>query len=137
MSERQVVQDIPGSLALGDLLINKDEALVEWKGEAIYAPRSVMAAIHALAARPGIIKDRDALMDAVYGVHSEGVDFRSIDSLIKRARKAFKIVDPSFDKIETVYGFGYRWRREDQKPRPVNMENRLRREALESQSIAA
>ena len=37
------------------------------------------------------------------------VDDRTIDSHIKRIRKKFKSVDPSFAHIETLYGVGYRF----------------------------
>jgi two-component system response regulator ChvI len=38
------------------------------------------------------------------------VDDRTIDSHIKRLRKKFKVVDPEFNQIETLYGVGYRYR---------------------------
>ena len=38
------------------------------------------------------------------------VDDRTIDSHIKRMRKKFRVVDDSFDSIETLYGVGYRYR---------------------------
>jgi two-component system response regulator ChvI len=37
------------------------------------------------------------------------VDDRTIDSHIKRLRKKFKVVDDDFEKIETLYGVGYRF----------------------------
>jgi two-component system, OmpR family, response regulator ChvI len=48
-------------------------------------------------------------MDAAYGEHIY-VDDRTIDSHVKRVRKKFKAVDASFDRIETLYGLGYRFR---------------------------
>ena len=63
----------------------------------------------ALAQRPGIVKSRDALMDAAYD-DQVYVDDRTIDSHIKRLRKKFKLVDDSFDAIETLYGVGYRFK---------------------------
>jgi two-component system response regulator ChvI len=38
------------------------------------------------------------------------VDDRTIDSHIKRLRKKFKMADPGFEQIETLYGVGYRYR---------------------------
>eukprot|EP01133_Synstelium_polycarpum_P030767 gene30767-38406_t len=59
--------------------------------------------------RPGVVKSRDALMDAAYD-EQVYVDDRTIDSHIKRLRKKFKVVDDDFDMIETLYGVGYRFR---------------------------
>ncbi len=63
----------------------------------------------ALAARPGMVKSRDQLIDAAYGENIY-VDDRTIDSHIKRVRKKFRAVDDSFDHIETLYGIGYRYK---------------------------
>ena len=52
------------------------------------------------------MKDRDGLMRDARIV----VDDATITSHVKRIRKKFAAVDPSFDRIETVYGMGYRWR---------------------------
>jgi two-component system response regulator ChvI len=65
--------------------------------------------LQALASRPGVVKSRDALMDAAYD-DQVYVDDRTIDSHIKRLRKKFKAVDTSFDVIETLYGVGYRFK---------------------------
>ena len=65
--------------------------------------------IKSLAKYPGVVKDRNQLMDAMYG-DSIYVDDRTIDSHIKRLRKKFKTFDSSFDQIRTSYGSGYSWR---------------------------
>jgi two-component system response regulator ChvI len=65
--------------------------------------------LQALASRPGVVKSRDALMDAAYD-DQVYVDDRTIDSHIKRLRKKFKQVDDAFDVIETLYGVGYRFK---------------------------
>ena len=57
---------------------------------------------------PGHVKSRDQLMDAAYG-ESVFLDDRTIDSHIKRLRKKFRVIDPEFDQIETLYGIGYRY----------------------------
>ena len=48
-------------------------------------------------------------MDVAYG-ETIYVDDRTIDSHIKRMRRKFKHSDKEFDKIETLYGIGYRYR---------------------------
>jgi two-component system OmpR family response regulator len=37
------------------------------------------------------------------------VDDQTITSHVKRIRRKFKESDESFDKLDTVYGAGYRW----------------------------
>ena len=65
--------------------------------------------LQALASRPGVVKSCNALMDAAYDADIH-VDDRTIDSHIKRVRKKFRVVDGSFDMIDTLYGVGYRFR---------------------------
>ena len=64
--------------------------------------------VRELAKRPGIIKERAQLMDIAYKENSE-IEDRTIDSHVKRIRKKFKKIDPTFTAIETRYGSGYRW----------------------------
>ena len=80
-----------------------------WKGEPVTLTVTEFLILQALAARPGVVKSRDALMDAAYD-DQVYVDDRTIDSHIKRLRKKFKAVDTSFDVIETLYGVGYRFK---------------------------
>jgi two-component system OmpR family response regulator len=37
------------------------------------------------------------------------LDDNTITSHIKRVRRKFAEIDPTFDAIQTVYGMGYRW----------------------------
>ena len=69
----------------------------------------LLTATAALALRPGVVKSRNALMDAAYD-DQVYVDDRTIDSHIKRLRKKFKAVDDDFEMIETLYGVGYRFK---------------------------
>jgi len=65
--------------------------------------------LQALASRPGIVKSRNALMDAAYD-DQVYVDDRTIDSHVKRLRKKLNASDNEFDMIETLYGVGYRFK---------------------------
>jgi two-component system response regulator ChvI len=65
--------------------------------------------VKALAVRPGMVKNRDQLIDAAYGENIY-VDDRTIDSHVKRVRKKFRQVDDDFAQIETLYGLGYRYK---------------------------
>ena len=86
-----------------------------WKGEPVTLTVTEFLILQALAQRPGVVKSRNALMDAAYD-DQVYVDDRTIDSHIKRLRKKFKAVDDDFDMIETLYGVGYRFK-ESLRPR--------------------
>ncbi len=62
--------------------------------------------LNALAKHPGHVRTREQLMEAAKAV----VDDSTVTSHIKRLRKKFVALDAEFDKIETVYGMGYRWK---------------------------
>ena len=93
-----------GSLELDDL-----KQLCFWKNEIIELTVAEFNLIKSLAKYPGVVKNRDQLMDAMYG-DSVYVDDRTIDSHIKRLRKKLKLYDQDFDQIRTRYGSGYSWR---------------------------
>jgi len=80
-----------------------------WDGRPVRLTVTEFLLLQALAQRPGFVKSRDNLMDAAYD-DQVYVDDRTIDSHIKRMRKKFRQVDPTFDAIETLYGVGYRYR---------------------------
>ncbi|WP_222004337.1 response regulator transcription factor [Rhizobium leguminosarum] len=97
------------SLERGQLVMDQERHTCTWKGEAVTLTVTEFLILHSLAQRPGVVKSRDALMDAAYD-EQVYVDDRTIDSHIKRLRKKFKMVDNDFDMIETLYGVGYRFR---------------------------
>jgi len=96
-------------LKKGNLLLDDLKQLCFWKDKIIELTVAEFNLIKSLAKHPGVIKDRNQLMDAMYG-DTIYVDDRTIDSHIKRLRKKFKSYDPSFDQIRTRYGSGYSWR---------------------------
>ena len=80
-----------------------------WDNRAVKLTVTEFLLLQSLAQRPGFVKSRDNLMDAAYD-DQVYVDDRTIDSHIKRMRQKFRLVDPEFDAIETLYGVGYRYR---------------------------
>ena len=96
-------------LERGLLLMDQERHTCTWKGQPVTLTVTEFLILYALAQRPGVVKSRNALMDAAYD-DQVYVDDRTIDSHIKRLRKKFKVVDDSFDMIETLYGVGYRFR---------------------------
>jgi len=95
-------------IAHGDLILDPDRHLCKWKEQVVKLTVTEFLMIKALILRPGHVKSRDQLMDAAYG-ESVFLDDRTIDSHIKRLRKKFRVIDPDFDQIETLYGIGYRY----------------------------
>lgn len=92
----------------GRLMIDPDRHQVSWDGETVTLTVTELMLLTALAERPGIVKNRNQLLDIAYQ-DDVYVDDRTIDSHIKRMRRKFRLVDPQFDAIETLYGAGYRF----------------------------
>lgn len=97
------------SLERGHLVMDQERHTCTWQDEPVTLTVTEFLILQSLAQRPGVVKSRDALMDAAYD-EQVYVDDRTIDSHIKRLRKKFKMVDNDFDMIETLYGVGYRFR---------------------------
>ena len=102
-------EDNNQNLIKGDLLLDDLKQLCFWKNTVIELTVAEFNLIKSLAKNPGVIKNRNQLMDAMYG-NTIYVDDRTIDSHIKRLRKKFRSYDPTFDQIRTRYGSGYSWR---------------------------
>ena len=96
-------------LERGNLVMDQERHTCTWQGLPVTLTVTEFLILYALAHRPGVVKSRNALMDAAYD-DQVYVDDRTIDSHIKRLRKKFKAVDESFDAIETLYGVGYRFK---------------------------
>ena len=96
-------------LERGSLTMDQERHTCTWKGEPVVLTVTEFLILYALAQRPGVVKSRNALMDAAYD-DQVYVDDRTIDSHIKRLRKKFKAVDDDFEMIETLYGVGYRFK---------------------------
>src|SRR5436309_7174654 len=96
-------------LERGQLRMDPERHICTWKSEAVTLTITEFLILQALASRPGVVKSRDALMDAAYD-DQVYVDDRTVDSHVKRLRKKFKSVDDAFDMIETLYGVGYRYK---------------------------
>jgi two-component system OmpR family response regulator len=79
---------------------------VSWVSKAIELTVTEFWMLHALAKFAEHVKSRQQLMDESKLV----VDHTTITSHIKRIRKKFLLVDPTFDRVETLYGMGYRWK---------------------------
>lgn len=93
----------------GDLILDDSRHLCAWKNEPLNLTVTEYLIVKALALRPGHVRNRDQLIDMAYGENIY-IDDRTIDSHIKRIRRKFKKIDNTFDRIETLYGVGYRYK---------------------------
>ncbi|MBL4916931.1 response regulator transcription factor [Szabonella alba] len=100
----------------GDLVMEPDRFVAMWRGQALPLTISEFRLLSSLASRPGIVRQRDSLIDVIHD--DEGyVDDRSIDSHIKRIRSKIREIDPSFNCIQAVYSLGYRYNVPEEKQR--------------------
>ena len=77
-------------LERGLLRMDPERHTCTWKDEPVTLTVTEFLILQALASRPGVVKSRNALMDAAYD-DQVYVDDRTIDSHIKRLRKKFKV----------------------------------------------
>ena len=94
------------AIARGRLTMDPARHHVTWDGKPVSLTVTEFLLLEALAARPGVIKSRNQLMDAAY-TDDVFVDDRTVDSHIKRMRRKFRGVDRDFSAISTLYGAGY------------------------------
>lgn len=92
----------------GELVLDPLRFSATWKAVAVSLTVTEFLLLQALAMRPGVVKTRDQLMEAAYP-DRVSVSDRTIDSHIKRIRRKLQTVDPAFDRLEAVYGAGYRF----------------------------
>lgn len=91
------------------LVVDYDRHLCLLNGRPVRLTKAEMAAVCALAARPGYVLTRGDLVAAIHGCRRDDDD-RSVDAIINRLRNKMRAVDGDFDLIETIYGRGYRLR---------------------------
>lgn len=92
--------------SVGELSVDRNALRVQWKEHRIDLTLTEFWMVNSLVRVPGHVKSREQLMrDA-----DIFVDDGTVTSHIKRVRRKFEDVDPGFDRIETVYGMGYRWK---------------------------
>jgi two-component system OmpR family response regulator len=96
-------------LTLGPLTIDNQRMTIVWQQHSVDLTITEFWMVFALAKHPGHVKNRQQLMkdSNIY------VDDSTITSHVKRIRKKFNQVDKDFNCIETVYGMGYRWNKDE------------------------
>ena len=93
---------------LGKLFIDKSDSAVWWGDKVVPLTTSKRLIVAALARAHGSPLSRACLAELEGYEGDEPV--KTASTLICQIRKAFRSIDPSFDRIETVWGQGVRWR---------------------------
>ena len=98
-------------LKAADIVLDRDQRTVKVAGEFTDLTPSEFDILTALMSSPGRVYSRLDLLDIIQGVRYEGYE-RTIDTHIKNLRSKIELDPRSPHYIETVYGVGYRFRRE-------------------------
>ena len=95
-------------IEVGGLAIDPERRTVERDGRPVTLTTLEFDVLYFMAARPGRVFSRDALMEHVWG-SDRVVDERSIDSLVSRLRRKLESEAASPRYLQTVWGAGYRF----------------------------
>jgi two-component system, OmpR family, response regulator RegX3 len=98
----------PGSVQVGDVVLDPDEHHVEVRGEPVAMPLKEFELLHLLMANAGRVLPRETLIDRVWGNDYVG-DTKTLDVHIKRLRGKIEL-DPAVpERIVTIRGLGYKY----------------------------
>ncbi len=105
-----IATDPPASLSgpvAGSLELDDDRYLARLDGRIVPLTVTEFRMLRSLAENPGAVRTREQLMRVAFPEDAWPND-RAADSHIKRIRSKLSCAGPEFDRIETVYGLGYR-----------------------------
>jgi two-component system catabolic regulation response regulator CreB len=88
------------------LVIDRTKLQAVFAGQKLELTRYEFKLLALLAAQPGRVYSREAIMDAVWGGDSPSLD-RTVDAHVKSLRAKFRDIDASLDPILTHRGTGY------------------------------
>ena len=94
---------------LGVLQIDTERLEVHYAGSKVETTLTELRLIEALARRAGRVLTRAQILEVVRGDDSVVAE-RIVDTYVRRIRQKLAAIAPSFDRIETIIGAGYRWR---------------------------
>jgi DNA-binding response OmpR family regulator len=98
----------PPVLEQGPLRVDLGEHVASLEGQAVDLTPKEFDLLAMLVQNPGRAFARDFLLDKVWGYEYSGIDTRTVDTHVLRLRKK---LGPVGDRIETVWGVGYRFAR--------------------------
>ncbi|MFN2216832.1 MAG: response regulator transcription factor [Anaerolineales bacterium] len=99
------------TITAADVVLDQNSRMVSIAGEEINLTPSEFDLLAALMSNPGKVYTRLDLLDILQGVRYEGYE-RTVDSHVKNLRAKMEAASSRKDYIETIYGIGYRFRRE-------------------------
>lgn len=99
-------------IELGEIELHIGNRKAFYESEEIILTKKEFEILALFAKYPNKVFNRNNLLDAVWGYDYYG-DSRTVDSHIKRLRAKIKKAGIDSDSIETVWGEGYRWEREE------------------------
>ncbi|HEY3636435.1 MAG TPA: two-component system response regulator CreB [Caldimonas sp.] len=92
--------------ASGPIVVDEGRMQVRYYGRALELSRYEFGLLETLAARPGHVFTREALLDRVWGGDSDSMD-RTVDAHVKTLRAKMKAIAPGLEPIRTLRGSGY------------------------------
>jgi len=98
-------------LHVADIILDRDTRTVTVAGGSVDLTPSEFDLLAALMSNPGRVYSRLDLLDVIQGIRYEGYE-RTIDTHVKNLRAKIETEPPTPRYIETVYGVGYRFKRE-------------------------
>jgi two-component system, OmpR family, response regulator RegX3 len=100
----------PGSIQVGDVVLDPDEHLVTVNGHTVTMPLKEFELLHVLLANAGRVLPRETLIDRVWGSDYVG-DTKTLDVHIKRLRAKVEPDPATPQRIVTIRGLGYKYER--------------------------
>jgi DNA-binding response OmpR family regulator len=105
---RRAPLDAGDTIVAGDLVIDRASRRITAAGRELECTPSEFALFEALAAKPGRVWSRAALLDRMSGGDGDALE-RTVDVHVRNARRKLAALDPHPQaRIETVLGAGYR-----------------------------
>ena len=96
--------------------VDEGKMQIRYYGRPLELSRYEFHLLKTLAARPGHVYSRDALLERIWGNDTESMD-RTVDAHIKTLRAKMKVIAPREDPVRTHRGSGYALA-EDLPPKP-------------------
>lgn len=103
-------QDKPRVLVDHDLVLDIDQHQVSLAGKTVDLTPSEFSLLEVFLSQPGRVFSRMQLLEAALGTAYEGYE-RTVDAHIKNLRQKIEQDPRNPQRIETVFGVGYRYRR--------------------------
>ncbi|MCE9659767.1 MAG: two-component system response regulator CreB [Burkholderiales bacterium] len=88
------------------LVVDEGRMQIRYHGRLLELSRYEFGLLKTLAARPGHVFSRDALLERVWGNDTESMD-RTVDAHVKTVRAKMKAIAPDEEPIRTHRGSGY------------------------------